>query len=87
MAGSWQHMTTPKGKLRSNTTFVQMIENLGDAYETAEDCYGMVWWLANSLARETAEFEITRDKLLNLIQTAAEHSKDGLSIGGVQRER
>lgn len=36
-------MTTRKGKLRNNATFCGMIENPGDAYEAAEECYGMVW--------------------------------------------
>lgn len=50
MAGSWRHMTTKSGKLRSNESFTAMIENLGDAYEAAEECYGMVWYLAAQLA-------------------------------------
>ena len=50
MAGSWRHMTTKSGKLRSNASFTGMIENLGDAYEAAEECYGMIWFLAEQLA-------------------------------------
>lgn len=47
MAGSYNHIITNQGNLRSNESFVQMIENLGDAYEMAEELYGMIWWLAN----------------------------------------
>jgi hypothetical protein len=36
MAGSWKHMITKSGKLRSNESFTGMIENLGDAYEAQE---------------------------------------------------
>jgi len=49
MAGSFQHMTTKSGKLRSNESFTGMIGNLGDAYEAAEECYGMIWFLAEQL--------------------------------------
>jgi hypothetical protein len=47
MAGSYRHATTDDGRLYSNEKFVQMIENLGDAYEMAEEMYGMIWWLAD----------------------------------------
>lgn len=46
MAGSYNHATTGKGKLRNPETFSQMVENLGDAYETVEEMYGMIWYLA-----------------------------------------
>lgn len=47
MAGSYSHATTDDGKLRSHESFVQMVENLGDAYETVKEMYGMIWWLAD----------------------------------------
>jgi hypothetical protein len=47
MAGSYNHVTTRSGNLRDNDSFVQMIENLGDAYEAVEEMYGMIWYLAN----------------------------------------
>jgi len=50
MAGSYGHATTEDGKLRSNETFVGMVENLGDAYETVEEMYGMIWFLAQRLS-------------------------------------
>jgi hypothetical protein len=81
VAGSWQHMTTPKGKLRSNESFCGMIENLGDAYEAAEECFGMVQYLAEQIAVET---NADRGQV---IADAQEHYKDGLELGGVQRSR
>lgn len=39
MAGSYNHATTNNGKLRSWKT-------MGDAYETIEEMYGMIWFLA-----------------------------------------
>jgi hypothetical protein len=48
MAGSYNHIITKQGNLVSNETFVQQIENLGDAYEAVEEMYGMIWFLAHS---------------------------------------
>lgn len=49
MAGSYNHIVTKKGKLVNPESFSGMIENLGDAYEMAEEMYGMIWWLATEL--------------------------------------
>jgi hypothetical protein len=81
MAGSWQHMTTKNGRLLSNERFVQMIENLGDAYEAAEECYGMVQWLAARVMRSTDPAEHRR----LVIKEAQRFHKEGLRIGGVTR--
>jgi hypothetical protein len=79
MAGSWQHMTTKSGKFLNNERFCGMIENLGDAYEAAEECFGMVHWLAEQLANVTGQ---PRE---DLIRAAEEHYRDGLNLGGVQK--
>jgi hypothetical protein len=81
MAGSWRHMTTGSGRLRNNESFCDMIENLGDAYEAAEECFGMVQYLAEQIAVET---NADRGQV---IAGAQEHYKDGLKLGGVQRDR
>lgn len=47
MAGSYNHIINSKGDLRDNESFVQMIENLGDAYEAVEEMFGMIWYLAH----------------------------------------
>lgn len=49
MAGSYQHIVNDKGQLLNNENFVGMIENLGDAYEMAEELYGMIWFLATEM--------------------------------------
>lgn len=88
MAGSWQHMTTTSGRLRSNESFCGMIENLGDAYEAAEECYGMIWYLAQALvARNPVAGLPAKEGMAAWIGAAEEHYKDGLRLGGVQRER
>lgn len=55
MAGSYKHIVDDKGRLLDNDDFVGMIENLGDAYEMAEQLYGMVWWLAKGDKHEVEE--------------------------------
>ena len=81
MAGSWRHMTGRTGRFLNNENFCGMIENLGDAYEAAEECYGMVQYLADVLA------ELTGVSRQDIIAEAEGHYKDGLRIGGVQRDR
>ena len=46
MAGSYNHATTLKGKLRNTKTMGLATETQGDSYETIEEMYGMIWWLA-----------------------------------------
>jgi len=46
MAGSYNHCVDKRdGQLLANEDLVQMVENLGDAYETIEEMYGMIWFL------------------------------------------
>lgn len=48
MAGSYEHCVDEKnGKLLSNEDFINMIENLGDAYEAVEHMYHMIQVLSN----------------------------------------
>ncbi len=46
MAGSYSHCVNDDGSLLSNEDFVDMIDNLGDAYEAVQEMYGMIWLLA-----------------------------------------
>jgi hypothetical protein len=86
MAGSWQHMTTSKGRLLSNERFTGMIENLGEAYEAAEECFGMVWWLAEqAAARLHGTVQPTRAQVLDVVRQAQANYRDGLEIGGRSR--
>jgi hypothetical protein len=45
LAGSYLHTVTDSGRLRRDQSIAA--ENLGDAYETIEEMYGMIWWLAS----------------------------------------
>jgi hypothetical protein len=46
MAGSYNHVVTEDGNLRSPEMVNRMLENGGDVFEAIEQMYGMIWWLA-----------------------------------------
>ena len=46
MAGSYRHAVNDRGQLRNTRHMSIATETGGDAYETIEEFYGMVWWLA-----------------------------------------
>jgi hypothetical protein len=46
MAGSYRHATDDQGRLRNWRTMTIATETQGDAYETIEELFGMVWYLA-----------------------------------------
>jgi len=46
MAGSYSHATDDRGRLRNPRNIGIATETPGDTYETLEEFYGMVWWLA-----------------------------------------
>lgn len=62
MAGSYNHITNDEGQFIG----ASLLENLGDAYEAIEECYGMIWWLAKG------------DK--ELVEQAEKFYKNGLDL-------
>jgi hypothetical protein len=85
MAGSWGHMVTDDGRLRNNESFHDLLENGGDVYEAAEECFGMVWWLANEAASGAGVREEDRAAFRqSIVEQARQHYKTGLELGGVQ---
>lgn len=55
MAGSYNHVVTNnRGKLLNPQSFVGMVDSLGDAYETVEEMYGMIHYLAARVELLTA---------------------------------
>jgi hypothetical protein len=50
MAGSYNHAVTDDGRLRNQQTMTIATETPGDAYETIEEMFGMIWWLAKGLS-------------------------------------
>ena len=71
MAGSYGHIVGKDGGFRG----VDLIDNLGDAYEALEECYGMIWWLAQQQGGNPTE----------AIGQAEEHYKDGLAMSPTRR--
>lgn len=55
MAGSYNHAITDDGRLRNWQTMTIATETQGDAYETIEEFYGMVWYLAGGDADRVEE--------------------------------
>ena len=47
MAGSYNHAVNRRGQLRSPQHMTIATETPGDAYETIEEMYGMIWFLAS----------------------------------------
>jgi exonuclease VII small subunit len=50
MAGSYGHVVQKDGNLKTNRSIVQSLENGGDVFETVEEMYGMIWFLAGTYA-------------------------------------
>lgn len=73
MAGSYYHIVNEEGNFLSNDEFVGMIENLGDAYEMAEEMYGMIWYLAVSIKKPD-------ESIQQFVKRAVQRYKDGLGI-------
>jgi hypothetical protein len=78
MAGSWGHITTKAGKFQGT----RLIDNLGDAYEALEECFGMVQWLASRLEARSNVHDRNE-----WIGEATAHYQDGLAIGGQAEKR
>ncbi len=96
MAGSWGHVTVTDdddvlpeqvGTLLSPEQINNMLENGGDVAEAVEQMFGMIWWLADELARavtlEPQTFQAERRRqALQLIGQAEARYPDGLALGG-----
>lgn len=46
MAGSYNHVVTDHGNLRSPEAVDSSLETGGDVFEAVEEMFGMIWWLA-----------------------------------------
>ena len=55
MAGSYNHAVDDQGRLRGWESMTIATETQGDAYETIEEFYGMVWFLAGGDAARVEE--------------------------------
>lgn len=55
MAGSYLHAVNSLGQLSNTVMMTVATETQGDAYETIEEMYGMIWYLANGDAEKVEE--------------------------------
>src|SRR4051794_19315315 len=73
MAGSYNHVVTDDGNLRSNERVLQSLENGGDVCEAVEEMYGMIWFLAHqSVAAHVPphllkSFEFSRESMKDVV--------------------
>ena len=72
MAGSHNHATNNDGSLRSFETMDIATETAGDAFETIEEMYGMIWWLAASSSE-------TFEQAVELVEMARQSYRSGLA--------
>jgi predicted methyltransferase len=57
MAGSYDHTVDDEGRLWAPEDMTIATETQGDAYETIEEMFGMIWYLANG---DAARVEVAR---------------------------
>lgn len=72
MAGSYNHAVNDEGKLRNWRRMTIATETQGDAYETIEEFYGMVWLLAEGDAAR--------------VEDARRRYKDGIAMSPGREE-
>jgi hypothetical protein len=85
MAGSYKHVVTDDGNLGSNHFVVDMLETGGDVFETIEEMYGMIWYLAHYLVKPgdgmaDEALSTYRKRLKAIVEEARVHHKEGLII-------
>lgn len=74
MAGSYKHVVNEKGQLYSSENW--LIDNLGDAYETIEEMYGMIWELADQI---TGWGTNKPEDISDVVERARQTYKDGIA--------
>lgn len=87
MAGSYKHIVTDDGNLGSNEYVVDMLENGGDVFETIEEMYGMIWFLAGDrfgILFENADDEKRRiiwaTTMKEIVKEAQQEYQKGLEL-------
>lgn len=82
MAGSYNHAVNHEGdgQLLCNEQFAGMIENIGDAYEMAEEMYGMIHFLAEQIRTFSADEHGNDVSLRGIVEEARLNYRIGLSM-------
>lgn len=85
MAGSFRHIVEDDGSLVSQERLIGMLDTVGDVYETIEEMYGMIWWLADTLDKTIPSmFGETNSSMI--IEQARLMSHEGLEISASSRK-
>jgi hypothetical protein len=74
MAGSYKHVVNADGTFHG----VSLLDHLGDAYEALEEMYGMVWYLADSLAGRYAGEQHRPAEAADLVEEARQNYTVGI---------
>lgn len=79
MAGSWNHITDAEGRFDGSRL---VHENGGDVVEALEECYGMVYVLAESIVSYSTDATDEEKPAARaaVIEVARQHYKDGLKV-------
>lgn len=79
MAGSYNHVVTDSGNLRSPDSMSGMLENGGDVYEAVEEMYGMIWWLAYTSNLDVAPKDV--------VEMARQNYGEGLKLAKTTKDK
>ena len=88
MAGSYNHVARKDGSLDTNSGIcgLPLLDNGGDVYETIEQMYGMIWWLAGRLAEAPYEYSgLPEDDIKELVEQARKNYEQGLRRSPTKR--
>lgn len=102
MAGSWGHLVHNEdcgedsacrglpvhdgAPYRDQDGAFPLAENMGDAVEALEECYGMVWALARRVLSDSGNPQ-TRENMLGVIENAHNGWRDGYELGAGEPPR
>jgi len=77
MQEPYMRVVKKDGSLRKD---LDLLNHIGDFYETVEELYGMIWYLAHSIAEEDAY-----ESAVFFIEDARKHYKEGLGFSPTKR--
>lgn len=82
MAGSYNHVTDDDSSLAPNAYIRERLDTMGDAIETIEELYGMIWYLA-SVGKYHAKLGSASP--VEIVEDARENFKLGLEASPTAR--
>lgn len=88
MAGSYNHVVTKKGKLRTPEKVLSMLEtSSGDVYEAVEEMYGMIWDLAESVHYYESHHLEDPSSVKEIVEHARVNYKRGIELSPGKQAR